>query len=165
MFALQPPRHTSTLHFRFTTHADDPDLEGEKRKKTKFSTRDTPIHQGLLDLEFVKWAQDQPKGPLFPHPYDSNDTFARMYSKQYRGYLEKIALKRSGLAMHSFRHGFATASRMAGLPDEIHNALTGRSQKGVGQQYGQQKRKLEFLQEQINRIQFDLPKSTTQVGF
>jgi len=140
-------------YFNFTDIPDDESLAGQKRKKNKFSIRKTPIHQGLIDLGFVEWATAQPKGLLFPTRYKDPETFARVYSNAYRGYLKKIGL--TGVGMHSFRHGFGTASRMAGLPGEIHNALAGRSQKGVGQQYGKQVRLMTELRDYINRLQFD----------
>jgi integrase len=142
---------------RYTTRSDDPDMQGQKEKKNKFSTRDVPIHSGLLELGFVEWVSEQPEGRLFPSQWSDTETYARIYSKDFRGYLDRIGIH--GPTMHGFRHGFATATRMAGLPDEIHNTLAGRSQKGVGQTYGKQKRKIEFLRDQIESLVFEgLPK-------
>jgi len=140
-------------YLHLSEQADDESLAGQKHKKTKFSTRDVPLHRDLIARGFVEWVQEQPRGLMFRTNYKNIDAFAQIYSTKFRTYLKDIGV--SGVSMHSFRHGFATATRMAGVPDEIHNALAGRSQRGVGQQYGEQKRLMVRLAEAINSLTFE----------
>ena len=50
--------------------------------------------------------------------------------------MDKIGLTDPALVFHSFRHGFRDACRMAGLSEEVTNALGGWAATSVGQKYG-----------------------------
>lgn len=59
-------------------------------------------------------------------------------SKWFGRYLrETCDIRDANKVFHSFRHSFKRMTRDAGLPEEVHDALTGHSSGGgIGRQYG-----------------------------
>lgn len=115
--------------------------EGERRTKTIGSVRKVPVHPELLRfglLEFVRGINDQ-QGRLFPLlKRDSQGILSSGYSKWFGRFLRsdaKVTDERK--VFHSFRHGFKTACRVAGIQPDVHNSITGHSDGTEGGNYGE----------------------------
>jgi len=124
--------------FDFT--APDPD----QHVKTMSSARVTPVHPELIRLGLLNyvqrrgdvsataalWAEFEP--PVAPK--------AKAWTKWFARYLGAHVTDDPRKTFHSLRHGFKRACRDAGIPEEIHAALTGHAMMSVGQRYGRERR-------------------------
>lgn len=69
----------------------------------------------------------------------SDGTRTGNWSKWFGRYLrETVKIVDSRLVFHSFRHTFKNRCRQAGVPEDIHDALTGHVNNSVGRSYGGQ---------------------------
>jgi len=145
-------------YFHLTTRTDEDELHDEKSLKNPGSEREVPIHRALIDLKFLDFAKQRQgrMGLLFENHYPSPKVFSRKVSRWFGEYMDSIGLNDPALRFHSFRHSFKTACRMANIPAEVHDSLTGHVPQTVGGQYGKQMRLIAYLKEQIDRIQFDV---------
>ncbi len=69
-------------------------------------------------------------------------------------YLTRIGLEDRELVFHSFRHNFKTACRFVNIPTEVHDELTGHRPMTVGGWYGERQRRIEYLKELVDRIEY-----------
>ncbi len=103
-----------------------------RRVKNRGSRRSVPLHPALIDAGFLDYVKKLPKdGPLFP------DLVPAAYSKRVNRMIDGLGLDDPTLVFHCFRHGFKDACRAAGIPEEVHDALTGHASASVGRMYGQ----------------------------
>lgn len=122
------------------------------------SRRRVPLHDHLLTLGFLEYVADQPKdGQLFPHLSPNSDGYYGVnWGKAWARYLREIAeLDSPASPSHGFRHSFKTLSRQVGMPEDIHDAITGHSNGGVGRDYGSMP---------LSRIAIELRKYPTAPG-
>jgi integrase len=127
-----------------------------KRLKTKNSVRMIPLHPRLIQMGFPEWART---GLPWKHRYPDAEILSREFSKQFARHLTRIGLKRTGLVFHSFRHTFKSAGRMCGMIEDLNDVLTGHLPQTVAGKYGRNKRPVETLLEQIQKLDFEgLPK-------
>ena len=143
--------------------------EGAGQKlKNAGSRRRVPIHQVLLNLGFIEYAQAQTGIQLFPElkPASAYGSLSGNWSKWFGKYLrEKIKVTDTKMVFHSFRHNFKDYSRNAGIATEVHNALTGHSGGDVAANYGSNKYPLRPLAEAISKYKvtgFTLPSRSRQ---
>ncbi|MCC5858641.1 MAG: site-specific integrase [Ectothiorhodospiraceae bacterium] len=120
--------HINTLH------------EG-KRVKTESSIRKVPLHPEVLRLGFLGYVEECRRKQvtrLFPdlRP-DRLGTVTGNWSKWWGRYARQHGIQDSRKVFHSFRHTFKTACRRAGIPQELHDSVTGHSSGGVGERYGE----------------------------
>ncbi len=114
----------------------------DKNLKTKTSIRKIPIHQKILDKNFLNFVETSRnlidnKGKLFSELKASkNGKLTKEFSRWFARYLEKIGISDKSLVFHSFRHGFKGACRNSEIPEEISDALTGHSSTSIGRTYG-----------------------------
>lgn len=57
---------------------------------------------------------------------------------------------------HGFRHSFKTMCRQAGIPEEIHDAMTGHDDGAVSRHYGE-RHLLKIQYEQLGRLPSTAP--------
>jgi integrase len=122
--------------------------------KTNGSHRMVALHQDLIDLGFIDYAQSMPaKGQLFPALKTNPDGYyGHNFGKQWGGYLRKVAELDSPVSpSHGFRHAFKTMCRTAGIPEEIHDAITGHDDGSVSRRYGE-RHLLRTQYEQLSRL-------------
>jgi integrase len=112
--------------------------------KNRGSARRVPVHPGLLDRGFMEFI-DGKKDLLF----EVDDSAA---SKRFGRFIRKIGIDDRKLVFHSFRHAFKEKCREAGIPEEIHDRLTGHSNGSVGRTYGGVP--LKTLAEAVARLRF-----------
>lgn len=119
---------------------DVEDDEGDGRRvKTLSSRRDVPLHADLLQLGFMAYVESLPaSGQLFPKlTQDAGGKFGTSFGRHWGPYLKEVAGVDSPAApMHGFRHTFKTLCRGAGIPDDVHESITGHSGGTVGRTYG-----------------------------
>lgn len=124
---------------------------GGRTTKTASSRRTVPLHHHLIALglpEYRAWVASHSEGPeasLWP------DLAAPSFSKWFNRSLEKAGIDEPGKVFHSFRHTFKDLARDAGIPEDMHDALTGHSGGGVGRSYGRGA-SLRTKKEAIDRI-------------
>ena len=106
--------------------ADDDD--GARGVKTAGSRRLIPLHPDLIGRGFIDYVRSVPGvGQLFPklRP-DPAGYFGANFGKQWAKYLKRVAkLDSPARPSHGFRHTFKTLCREAGIPEDVHDAITG----------------------------------------
>jgi len=112
-----------------------------KRLKTKSSRRNVPIHPELVRagfLEYVHRQRQEGHERLFPElRATSYGSLTAAWSKFWGRHARELGVTDKRKTYHSFRHAFKDACRRAGIAEEVHDALTGHSNGGVGRSYGQ----------------------------
>lgn len=120
--------------------------DGEHRQlKNDASRRRIPLHAellacGLLDYVAARSVGTEAGRPQFLFPalkLNPRGKRGGYFSNYFSGYLRRIV----GVAdrrkvFHSFRHTFKDACRVAGIDEEVHDALTGHVRPGASRQYG-----------------------------
>jgi integrase len=110
-----------------------------KTVKTASSRRRVPLHDDLLALGFLEYAQGVPQdGRLFPklEAHKSNGwghAVGRAWAKYLR---DVVQLKSEADPSHGFRHTFKTLCREVGIEGAVSDWITGHSLAGVGASYG-----------------------------
>lgn len=106
-----------------------------KSIKTGSSVRRVPLHPDIRDA-FLVFTEGK-KGRLFPDIRPgSNGNIADLITKRWNYWRKRTGLNGQGLCFHSLRHSFKDRCREAGIPEEVHDALTGHAGGGVGRRYG-----------------------------
>nr|WP_143093814.1 site-specific integrase [Caulobacter sp. UNC279MFTsu5.1] len=108
--------------------------------KNEGSERRIPIHADLVTLgflPFVKSAQAAKQARLFPAitPNAQGELMGN-WSKWFGRYRRKIGLRGTETVFHSFRHTFKHYARLAAIPNDVHNELTGHETGDVADNYG-----------------------------
>lgn len=151
-------RHGWYVHV--TDVVDESSKAGDtKRVKTVGSRRIIPLHPALIDAGFLRYVE-RLKGDghhrLFPLlQKDVKKRYSGNWSKWWSRYSRKqMGIKSKLQVFHSLRHTFKEACREAGIPEEVHDALTGHRGGGVGRSYGNKQFPLGQLVKAIRRIRF-----------
>jgi integrase len=115
-----------------------PGAPGEGRRvKTAGSVRRVPLHQQVVDEGFVEWVLARPDGPLFddlkPDRWGSRGGTA---STTMGPWVRCLGITDPRKVLHSARHRFKDVCRAAGIPKDVHDALTGHTAGDVGSCYG-----------------------------
>jgi integrase len=128
------------LYIHVTDLAEDDDEEA-KAVKTAGSRRRVPLHRIVLEAGFRQYL-DRVAGSggevLFPAlQRDSRGKKTREFSKWFnQKFLEGVGITSRAKVLYSFRHLFKDRCREADLGEELHDALTGHANGGVGRDYG-----------------------------
>ena len=132
-------------------------LDDDKRLKSGSSRRLVPLSRVLEDLGFLRYVDGQRfAGESMVFPHLKPDKFGKRtaaWSKWWGRYARKIGIVDRRKVFHSFRHSFKDACREAGIPQDIHDALTGHAPNNVGGSYGKG-HSLHNLALAINRIAY-----------
>lgn len=131
------------------------DVGDDQSVKTAGSRRRVPLHPDIREafLEYARSLPDQ-SGPLFPKLRagvygDVTHYWSKWWGRYQRSKL-KITDKRH--VFHSFRHTFKNLCREAGVPEEVHDQLSGHASGSVGRSYGGKSLSLKKLAEYIDAI-------------
>jgi integrase len=135
--------------------------EGEDNGvKTESSRRHVPIHPELIRLSFLNSVAEMRKsgaGRLFPEiKADRMGVLTGNWSNWSGRYMrEKIGITDARKVFHSFRHTFKDACRVAGIGQEIHDALTGHAEgANEGRNYGLGQHPLKPLAVAIKKVRY-----------
>lgn len=121
-------------YFDITDEGEDSELKNDA------SRRRVPIHSALIEaglLDYAKSLKDQ-NGYLFPDlrpdKYQGRSSaFSKTFNRNLRAPLG-ITDKRK--VFHSFRHTFKHLARELGMPEDVHDVLTGHVSSSEGRRYG-----------------------------
>jgi integrase len=109
--------------------------------KNRSSRRMIPIHSAIIKAGFT--------ADLLPFPSSGH-----YYSKRVNPWLRKVVgIADPKLSYHSGRHSFIDACRRAGIPEEVHDALSGHTNGSVSRGYGRGV-PVSVLKEAIERIAY-----------
>lgn len=119
------------------------DHGAQQRVKTVGSRRQVPLHPELIRagfLEYVEEVAEQNHDRVFPDlDPDHDGRFSGNFSKWFARYLRSASgcnIQDHRVVFHSFRHTFKSLCRESGIPEEVHDALTGHCSASVGRSYG-----------------------------
>ena len=118
----------------------DEDGNDERTMKTLGSHRAVALHPDLIELGFLAYAAELPQdGQLFPSLIPNPDGwYGHNFGKRWGEYLKKVVDLQSPVRpAHGFRHAFKTMCREAGIPEEIHDAMTGHDNGSISRKYGE----------------------------
>jgi integrase len=129
--------------------------EGEKTVKTVGSERIVPLHRDVLALGFLDYWRTLTGSQLFPmvRP-DYRGRWSGYYTKWFARYRRSIGLDERWKDFHSFRHGWKSAARAAGIAEELHDAITGHDDGSVSRGYGRVP--IKELKRALDRVHFDV---------
>ncbi|TWI53832.1 site-specific recombinase XerD [Pseudomonas duriflava] len=119
--------------------ANDGDEEETRTVKTVGSRRLVPIHSDLIALGFLEYVKGLPRdGQLFPAlKPNAEGWYGKIFGKHRGKYLREVAkLDSPASPSHGFRHTFKTLCRSVGIPEDVHDAITGHSDGSVSRGYG-----------------------------
>jgi integrase len=121
-------------------------MPGERFKTGSRSERAIPLHPQIIAEGFLAYVSTLPEGSaLFPTLRVSRDgKRSERATDKMSDFIQKtcgITMERNGEVVkpdHSFRHTFSTEARLAGIPEDVHHYIEGRSNPGkrVGRGYG-----------------------------
>jgi len=126
-------------HLSLLATPDEDDADLDRTVKTLGSHRVVALHPDVIELGFLKYVRSLPaKGQLFPGlTPNPGGWYGHNFGKRWSEYLKKIAgLVTPAAPSHGFRHAFKTMCREAGVPEEIHDAITGHDDGRVSRKYG-----------------------------
>jgi integrase len=131
--------------------------EGEDQTlKNAGSTRRVPLHTELIRLGFVEFATAQHGKPRIFHELkpDNKGRETGLWSKWFGRWLRKeCEVNDERIVFHSFRHTFKDLCRHAGMPEPVHDALTGHSgTNSVARSYGSDQYPLKPLAEGMQTL-------------
>ncbi|MBI2770216.1 MAG: site-specific integrase [Burkholderiales bacterium] len=109
--------------------AEDEDDE-DRSVKNIGSRRIIPLHEDLISRGFIEYARSVPSdGQLFPQLKPSPQGFyGANFGKRWGVYLrEVVGLRSTASPSHGFRHTFKTFCREVGIPEDVHDAITGHT--------------------------------------
>jgi integrase len=112
----------------------------QRQLKTRESRRFVPVHPKVIQLGFLDYALSQTGEWLFPdlpHDPDGRRASTRAYTSWFGRWCDAHGFTDPTQSFHSFRHTFKRACREAGVPEELHDLLTGhKGPPSVGRGYG-----------------------------
>jgi integrase len=106
------------------------DQDGELTVKTAGSRRRIPLHPDLIARGFIDYVQGLPRsGRLFPKLQpDAKGYYGANFGRRWTEYLRRTAkVASTANPSHGFRHTFKTLCREVGVPEDVHDAITGHS--------------------------------------
>ncbi len=112
-----------------------------QRVKNEGSERRIPIHSDLVTLGFLDVVREAKAGGserIFPNivPNAGGELMGN-WSKWFGRYRRKeCGLASPDTPFHSFRHAFKHYARLASIPNEVHNEITGHETGDVADAYG-----------------------------
>nr|WP_288497745.1 site-specific integrase [uncultured Pseudomonas sp.] len=118
----------------------DEDGNDTRTMKTLGSHRAVALHPDLIELGFLDYVAELAKdSQLFPLLTPSPEGwYGHNFGKRWGEYLRKVAELQSPVRpSHGFRHSFKTMCREAGIPEDIHDAMTGHDNGSVSRKYGE----------------------------
>ncbi len=132
----------------------DEDATDERTMKTLGSHRAVALHPDLIELGFLTYAAELPQdGQLFPSLTPNPDGwYGHNFGKRWGEYLKKVVDLQSPVRpAHGFRHAFKTMCREVGIPEEIHDAMTGHDNGSISRKYGE-RQLLHIQREHLSRL-------------
>lgn len=135
-----------------------------KKLKTKQSIRNVPVHPELIKMGFLDFVEDRKRDTqsprLFPELTPGHKGYCSdAFSKWFGRFKTRVLGEQCEATMHSFRHQFRDATRVARLSDESVGRLAGwehswGNAKLQMHHYGRGKEYLRILAEDLAKVQY-----------
>lgn len=114
--------------------------ERGQQVKNEGSERRVPVHADLITLGFLKFVE-QAKAEGRSRMFDrmnpnSKGELTGQWSKWFGRYRRKLGVTGRETPFHSFRHSFKHYARLASIPNDVHNEITGHETGDVANSYG-----------------------------
>ena len=138
------------------------DEDDGRTMKTLGSHRAIALHPDLLALGFLDYVNQLPADSalfplLTPNP---QGWYGHNFGKRWGAYLKEVVqLNSPARPLHGFRHSFKTMCREAGIPEDLHDAMTGHNDGSVSRTYGER----QLLALQLKHLR-NLPSIAHQAG-
>ena len=133
-------QHDAAAGWFLNILATGDDDGGKRGVKTLGSRRRIPLHPDLIARGLIDYMRSVPaEGQLFPRLLpDPAGYFGQNFGKRWAVYLKQVVkLDSTARPSHGFRHSFKTLCRVAGIPEDVHDAMTGHTGEGrVARGYG-----------------------------
>lgn len=110
-----------------------------QRTKTASSRRRVPVHPRLVELGFLDFVQGLrgSEERLFPNlKKDIRGYYSDGFQKWFSRLLDKQKAREAKTSFHSFRHSWANAMRLAGVPQERRRLIGGWKRTATDEKYG-----------------------------
>lgn len=112
-----------------------------RQAKNQSSVREVPLHPKLLELGWLEYVDGVRKAgheTLWPHMVSKSAKAAdsEVLGRWFNRWLHTVLKLPATKVFHSFRHTFKDLCRNAGIPRDLHQALTGHAKQTVGDTYG-----------------------------
>lgn len=111
-----------------------------RRTKTASSRRRVPLHPKLEEIGFLNFVEVQRnarKARLFSElRKDGRGYYSDGFQKWFSRFLDKQSAKENKTSFHSFRHNWANAMRLAGVPQERRRLIGGWKRTATDEKYG-----------------------------
>lgn len=112
-----------------------------KTLKTRTSARTVPVHPQLMEIGWLKYVgavrhSGGDEAWLFPQIAPAKPNALKAWTKWFNRHLRALGIEDRRKVFHSFRHSFKDALRVARVPEDLNDALTGHSNASVGRSYG-----------------------------
>src|SRR5688572_339120 len=123
--------------------------------KTERSVRDVPVHDHLIQLGFLEFAQKQ-QDRLFPE-YEDTKEGAKQFSKFFGRYMDKLHLSDPTISFHSLRHSWIGRAKKTSIPRDAWQQMSAhQDEKNVGDDYADDARpRMVQLKLYMDRIRFE----------
>jgi hypothetical protein len=134
------------------------------RLKNRYSERDTPIHQAIIDQGFLKFVESRGPGPLF-YKRTSGDRSKKHASKSVCNRVAAWVRLQEGFQdprkapNHALRHWFKTELGALEIPDSMSDAIVGHGKRSEADTYRQYTVRMKAAA--VNKVQ--VPGLTTTV--
>jgi integrase len=138
--AVTDVKHDEDAGWHLNILATEDDEDGKRGVKNLGSRRLIPLHPDLIDRGLIDYLESVPAdGQLFPklRP-DPKGYYGANFGKRWAAYLrDTVKLASPASPAHGFRHTFKTLCREVGIPEDVHDAITGHAGNGgVARDYG-----------------------------
>lgn len=112
-----------------------------RQAKNQSSVREVPLHPKVLELGWLEYVDGVRKAgheTLWPHMVSKSAKAAdsEVLGRWFNRWLHTVLGLPATKVFHSFRHTFKDLCRNAGIPRDLHQALTGHAKQTVGDTYG-----------------------------
>jgi integrase len=126
-----------------------------RRLKNEGSRRRVPVHPELVRAGFLEYVKGLPAdGLVFPELKPGpHGKLTGAYSKWWARFTDDLDITDRTKTFHSLRGGFKDACRAVGMPEEVHDSLTGHTTGSVGRTYGRGV-PLSVLAEWVGRVRY-----------
>ncbi|MBF0169325.1 MAG: tyrosine-type recombinase/integrase [Alphaproteobacteria bacterium] len=127
------------------------DQDQEQRIKTSSSRRLVPLHPVLIEAGLPDLSSRKEARLFSDLTYDQFQGYGKQASKDINRLIRRL-IGDQRKVFHSFRHTFKDLCRNAGIPEDVHDRLTGHASGHVGRSYGSG-HGVQRLNEEIRKIE------------
>jgi integrase len=101
--------------------------------------RKVVLHPHLIELGFLRWAQNQSEGHLFLKPAATGDVLGPLQGVKNRlaEFARTVVTDPNVAPLHGLRHRFKTIGMDTGVPQRVLDAIQGHAPRTASDGYGE----------------------------